>query len=1237
MTPKLLGALVALVVAAAAHAQRIDTVVSTNLSGPYGVANDGSSLYILDSGNNRVQMLTPEGVLSSIAGRSGYSGAKDGLGLNARFNDPRGIVYSAAWGGLIVADSGNNAIRFVAPTTLSVTTIGGASHTSGWVDGAPATSQFSYPTGVDVDPATGVIYIADSGNGMIRTIDTNRNASTYIDFSTNAPSGTGAPTAVAIGNPGVLWVADAWNHVIWMVVTNTGSVSVTRVTGQFGRSGTNDSVFAEEGLLGAASSYGLLWRSWLGADADLIISDSGNNTLRRLYTNRAPDVLSWSLATFSGSPGQAGSADGLTASATFKQPAGLCAQASSSGFYVADSGNNSIRIFTEATAPKTRLADPQVGYLIITTNASTGDRSVSFQDVTGNSVVLHNIPAEIAAQQTDGAEVHFTYGPPPVSTVTNPASSDPTFTLFTTQPAEALPRGPFYEPANTNIVLKAIAEKSDGSIPSSVVNATFIYKAASPVVAGVNAANLAVSCETLGSTLYYTIDGSEPTATATSVGAATLSIAISQDTTLKVKAFRNNFQPSATTSVKLLLTNYMANSLVWGLASGEGSSAFKAWPGQSYYAPVALLRLPGQSIYSFQFDAWFLRTNTTPKPVTERFTPLILDLVSNSPPVYTNINCNYSYSNFSDSYYLVNYTDLSGTARTMFTGDLSSVPGTVTATYYADWLSFGWITLLGNTNLYDTLHQDLVQYWSAHETVHSGEDSIVMGAMKVRIPLSAATGTYCQLELLNASGTDGINNPVAMQAITNGSTGAGSVNSVKIITVGDPAAPTKYLVGSLLPVQWYNAGEFGSNTLQNSDVIQTLLGTLKAWPIFGTNIAVGPGMTNYLGTNAPPDSDLYDAMDSANSATLQSDWMNLPAAEIASINATTLGDGVLDLNDVYVTFRRSTDPTLKWYKRYWAADGTRHVEETPNVLSKPSNFVASVKMEPLAAVKAQALVSGAHSLRVRPGVFQGGAGQTIEVPITVEAQGDAPVRTMLIDAQVIPLEGAPALTGAIGFSETDSLSTGSKFTVPVAANEFGGAWLDSQVEGVSGTNVIGSFSVPIPANAGPNAAYLLRFKKFSASPNGLALFPVTVENTLITLSDRSQSSWNDGIPDSWRLLYFGTVSNLLSSAASDADGDGYSNYQEYLAGTSPTDASVFPELPAPTAPTLGLLPAGGSSSAFTLQWATETGRHYFVETSWDLFSTNWSTIWTNAGDGGVASFTDTNAAGSAKFYRVRAQ
>jgi hypothetical protein len=133
---------------------------------------------------------------------------------------------------------------------------------------------------------------------------------------------------------------------------------------------------------------------------------------------------------------------------------------------------------------------------------------------------------------------------------------------------------------------------------------------------------------------------------------------------------------------------------------------------------------------------------------------------------------------------------------------------------------------------------------------------------------------------------------------------------------------------------------------------------------------------------------------------------------------------------------------------------------------------------------------------------------------------------------------------------------------------------------------------------------------------------------LITVGNRTGSSWHDGIPDTWRLLYFGTVSNILSAANADPDGDGANNWQEYIAGTNPLDAtSVFEFLPA--------TPLAGS--AFTLQWPSVVNKNYTLQSSSSLGS-GWTTIATNLiGNSQVLQWTDTNASAGARFYRAQVQ
>jgi hypothetical protein len=831
--------------------------------------------------------------------------------------------------------------------------------------------------------------------------------------------------------------------------------------------------------------------------------------------------------------------------------------------------------------------------------------------------------------QSNAATVYYTNAPAPVSSVGDPTKSSQVAELYKTGmiPATLAPNLMLI-PAFSNVVIKAIAEKADGSLPSTVSYAEFDYVTASPTIEGINAADLKATCSTAGAVMYYTTDGTDPDQTSQMVKNSSLSFPITQDTQLKIRAYNDgdNFAPSGIISKTLYLSDYVANRLVWGFDGGEGASFFDASPGQSFYAPVGLILIPGQDVYSFQFDAWVVRSNTVPGISELGFFPLVLYQLSNSPAVYTNIVPNYNFQ-FQMTSNLVVYTNASGT-NSELVGAGTNVSGTPLYTNFVDGLSTAWVTLVGTSNYYDTTKQDLVKYWTAHSSVHEDKDSVLLGAVRVKIPTDAPVGTNYQIELANASGADGNNEPVLVQTLTLGSLRHGTMNSTKSIAIG---SPKKYLVGSVVPFYWYNAGEFGTNTFGSADVVEALKHVLTTAPIFR-------GADN-LGTNVPPDSDVFNAMDSSGGA-VETNWAAVPDLEAGSINSMTMGDGSIGVDDLYVTFRRSLDPTLKWYNRYWDATGHLTSEETPNLLARPTNVIQGLRAKSATKLASDADVnSGPHSLRVTPGLVRATAGQTVEVPITVEVTGKAPLRTMLIGAKVIPLDGSPAIETPINFTEADDLTTSSQFSISQAANEFGGVWLDSQVVGVSGTNGIGSFTVPIPASANAKAAYLVHFTKFSASPNGLAIFPATVEDTVITLADRSQSSWNDGISDAWRLRYFGTVSNLLSSADADADVDGASNYAEFLAGTNPMDIASKPQQQAPNAPTLGLFRNGSEpTSGFTLQWAAEINRQYSVEISWDLFSTNWTPISTNImGEDGVATFTDTNVAGRAKFYRVRAQ
>ena len=131
---------------------------------PLGIAVDVfGNLYVADNENTRIRKITPEGVVSTLAGSS-MAGFADGIGDEAQFSNPIGITVDAS-GNLYVTDG--NRIRKIT-SAGAVTTIAG-DRTWGFADGVGTEARFLMPHGIAVD-ASGNLYVADEGNKRIRKI-----------------------------------------------------------------------------------------------------------------------------------------------------------------------------------------------------------------------------------------------------------------------------------------------------------------------------------------------------------------------------------------------------------------------------------------------------------------------------------------------------------------------------------------------------------------------------------------------------------------------------------------------------------------------------------------------------------------------------------------------------------------------------------------------------------------------------------------------------------------------------------------------------------------------------------------------------------------------------------------------------------------------------------------------------------------------------------------------------------
>ncbi|WUR15736.1 NHL repeat-containing protein [[Empedobacter] haloabium] len=190
---------------------------AASFSDPFGVAVDArGTVYVADGGdNNRIRRIAPDGSVTTLAG--GAEGFRDGKGAGAAFHTPSALALDHL-GNLYVADTGNHAIRKIAPDG-SVTTLAGNGQ-PGSADGKGTAARFNGPVGVAVDDA-GVLYVADTYNDRIRRIAPDGSVTTIAGGDrpgdadgSGAAAGFDTPSGIAVTPDGTLYVADTGNHAV---------------------------------------------------------------------------------------------------------------------------------------------------------------------------------------------------------------------------------------------------------------------------------------------------------------------------------------------------------------------------------------------------------------------------------------------------------------------------------------------------------------------------------------------------------------------------------------------------------------------------------------------------------------------------------------------------------------------------------------------------------------------------------------------------------------------------------------------------------------------------------------------------------------------------------------------------------------------------------------------------------------------------------------------------------------
>jgi len=241
---------------------------------PFGIAVDRvGNIYVAETGNHVIRKITPAGVVSTLAGTPTVAGFVDDVGAAAQFSGPRGVAVDDD-GNVYVADSANQRIRVVTPGG-SVSTLAGQT-TPGFTNGTGVAAQFDSPSGVAV-ASDGTVYVADRNNDAIRKISAGGQVTTlagsgvagFADGAGGAAQFNG-PSGLAVDADGGLYVADNQNNRV-RKVTAAGVVST--IAGQ-ASAGFADGV-------GAAAQFSAVLAITIDYSGTLYVGD-GNDRIRRI-------------------------------------------------------------------------------------------------------------------------------------------------------------------------------------------------------------------------------------------------------------------------------------------------------------------------------------------------------------------------------------------------------------------------------------------------------------------------------------------------------------------------------------------------------------------------------------------------------------------------------------------------------------------------------------------------------------------------------------------------------------------------------------------------------------------------------------------------------------------------------------------------------------------------------------------------------------------------------------------
>ncbi len=191
----------------------------------FAIAADGS-IYIADTGNHRIRVVSPAGVVTTFAGTGepGFSG-DGGPSPRAMLSAPKALLLDSA-GNLYFADSGNFRVRRIDRCGIIESIAGSGQPGDGGDGGLAVAAEFRDATGLAID-AMGNLYVADPSSDRVRVIKPDGTIATFAgtgqpgsgeDGGQAAETPLDGPSDVAIGADSTVYIAETRGQKIRAVV-----------------------------------------------------------------------------------------------------------------------------------------------------------------------------------------------------------------------------------------------------------------------------------------------------------------------------------------------------------------------------------------------------------------------------------------------------------------------------------------------------------------------------------------------------------------------------------------------------------------------------------------------------------------------------------------------------------------------------------------------------------------------------------------------------------------------------------------------------------------------------------------------------------------------------------------------------------------------------------------------------------------------------------------------------------